>query len=60
MKDKIMKEHYCWVWQILKTELNSKNKIIALNTLPVSVLFYSFGIVNWLRKETEKTDRKMK
>jgi len=46
-----MKEYSCRVWQILKAELNSKNKIISLNTIPVSVLVYSFRIVNWLRKE---------
>jgi len=56
MKDKIMKEYNCRVWQILKTELNSKNNIISLNTIPVPVLFYSFRMVNCLRKEIQKTD----
>ena len=54
-----MKQYYCQVWQILKTELNSKNKI-SLNTIPVPVLVYSFRIVNWLKKEIQKTDRKMR
>ena len=26
MKDKLVREYYCWAWQILKTEQNSKNK----------------------------------
>jgi hypothetical protein len=46
MKDKQVKEYYCHIWQILKTGLNSKNKITAINTL----LVYSFEIVNWLKK----------
>jgi len=59
MKEKLGKEYYRWVHQILKTELNSKNKITALNTLAVPFLMYSFGIVNWLRKEIEKVDQRM-
>ena len=41
-------------------QLNSKNKITAINTLAVSVLVYSFRLVNWVRKETAKMDRKMR
>jgi hypothetical protein len=53
MTDKLVKEYYCQVQQILKTELNSQNKITAIITLAVPVLVYSFRIVN-LRKEIEK------
>ena len=53
-----MKKYYCWVRQILKTELYSKNKITAINALAVPVLVYSFGILNWSRKEIEKIVRK--
>ena len=56
MKNKLVKEYYLWVWQILKTELNSKHKITAINTIAVLVIIYSFGIVNWLRKEIGKID----
>ena len=42
------------------SRLNLKNKITAINTLAVSVLVYSFRIVNWVRKEIEKMDRKMR
>jgi hypothetical protein len=55
MKDKQVKEYYL-VWQILKTELNLKNKITAINTLAVPDLVYSFRIVNSLKKETGKID----
>jgi len=49
MTDKLVKEYYCRVQQILKTELNSQNKITTVITLAVPVLVYSFRIVN-LRK----------
>jgi hypothetical protein len=32
MKDKLVKEYYCRVWQILKTELSLKNNITATTT----------------------------
>jgi len=47
MKEKLVKECYCWLWQILKTDLNLKNKITVVNTLAVPVLLDSFGIVSW-------------
>jgi hypothetical protein len=46
MKDKLVKEYYHPVWQILKTELNLKNKITAIKTMAVPDLVYSFRIVN--------------
>jgi len=58
MKDKLVREYYHLFRQILKTKLNSKYKITAINTLVVQVQIYSFGIVNWLKKETEKMDQK--
>jgi hypothetical protein len=60
LKDKLVKEYYHWVRQILKTELNLKNKITAINNLALPVLVYSFGIINWLRKEIEKTSKNKK
>jgi len=59
MTDRLVKEYYCWVQQILKTELNSQNKITTINTSAVPVLVYSFRIVS-LRKEIEKIDWKMR
>jgi len=54
MKDSLMREYYHRVQQILKTELNSKNKITAVNTFAVPVLVYSLGIVNWLEKKLKR------
>jgi len=58
MKYNITKEYFRRIRQIFKTELNSKNKIIAINTLAVPVVTYSFGIVDWLRTDIKKMDRK--
>jgi len=55
-----VKEYDRWVQQILKTELNMKHKITAINTLDVPVLVYIFGIVNWLRKQIGKTDQNLR
>ena len=43
---------------IQKSELNAKNKIMAIGVLAVSVLRYSFGIINWKLEEIRRTDRK--
>jgi len=49
MKDRLVKQYYRRIWQFLKTELNLKNKITAIN-----MLVYSFVIVNCLKKVVEK------
>jgi hypothetical protein len=54
MQDKLARKYYEWAWQILTTELNSKNKTTAINTLAVPVLVYSFRIVNSFRKRIVK------
>jgi len=56
VKNKLVKEYYLQVWQIFKTELNSKHKVTANNTLAVPVIVYRCGIFNWLRKEIGKID----
>ena len=43
---------------VLGTELSEKNKIQAIGSLVLTVLRYSFGIVNWLQEELQKLDRK--
>ena len=47
MKEKIRKECIRRVRSILKTELNSKNKLTAINTLAIPVVTYSFNVINW-------------
>ena len=43
---------------VLKSELNSANKLEAINTLAVPVVTYSFNIINWTLQELAKLDTK--
>jgi hypothetical protein len=47
MTERSKQEHNRRLRMILKSELNAINKITAIGTLLVSVLRYSFGIINW-------------
>ena len=58
MKEKIRKEYYRRIRLVLKTELNSKNRVEAINTLAVPVVQYSFNIINWNNSELQRMDRK--
>ena len=59
-EDKLGKEYYCRVQQILKTKLHSKYSSTATNILAVPVLVYRFEMVSWFRKEIENIDQKMR
>ena len=43
---------------VLKSELNSANKLEAINALAVPVVTYSFNIINWTLQELAKLDTK--
>ena len=58
MKEKIRKEYYHRVRMILKTELNSKNKFEAINTLAIPVVTFSFNIINWTTNDLKRLDTK--
>ena len=58
MKEKVKREYFSRAKKVLKTQLNSKNKIMAINSLATPVMMYSFGILPWLKSEIEKLDRK--
>ena len=60
MKEKIRKECYRRVRAILKTELNSANRIEAINTLAIPVVTYSFNIINWTISDIKKIDVKIR
>ena len=47
MEERIRKECYRQTRAILKTELNSANKIEVINTLTVALVKYSFNVINW-------------
>ena len=46
--------------KILKTKLNSKNKIMAIKSLAAPVMISSFVILPWLKPEIEKNGQKNK
>ena len=48
MKERIKKEYYHRIKRILKTQLNAKNKILAINSLALPVISYSYGMIEWL------------
>ena len=43
---------------IIKSRLNGRNKIIAINTWAVSLMRYGAGIVKWIKNELDEIDRK--
>ena len=58
MKEKIRKEYNRRIRLVLKTELNSENRIEAINTLAVPVVQYSFNIINWNLADLSRLDTK--
>ena len=58
MKRKLRLEYYRRIRLVLRTELNSKNKITAINSLAVPVVQYSFNIINWTLEDIRRLDRK--
>ena len=58
MKEKIRKEYNQRIRLVLKSEVNSKNRIEAINTLAVPVVQYSFNIINWNLADLNRLDTK--
>ena len=58
MKDKFRNEYFRRAKLILKSKLNGRNKIMALNTWAVSILRYGAGILKWNKNELQEMDRK--
>ena len=56
MKEKIRKECYRRARTILKTELNSANRIEGINTLSMPVVQYSFNRINWTLPNLRRID----
>ena len=44
----------------MKTELKAKNIIIAINTLALPIVTYSFNIINWNLNEIKRLDAKIR
>ena len=57
MKVKIKKEHKQQIKLVLNSELNARNRIVAINTLAVPVVLYSYGIIDWKLNEIQDLDK---
>ena len=58
MKDKSRNEYFRRAKLILKSKMNGRNKIMAMNTWAVSILRYGVGILKWNKNELQEMDRK--
>lgn len=56
MKKKLKAEYFRRLRLVLKTSLNGRNKIEAINRFAVPVIEYSFGIIDWTKAELRKFD----
>ena len=56
MKDQIKKEYIRRVRNILKSKLNGRNIILAINSRAVSIVRYGAGIISWTKIELEEID----
>ena len=57
MKEKFSNEYKRRLRLVLKSKLNGRNKIMAINTWAVSVMRYGGGILKWNVAELQKIDR---
>ena len=58
MKAAFGKEYLRRLRLILKSQLNGKNKVLAINSWAISVLRYGAGVINWNMEEVKKLDRR--
>ena len=58
MKEKFSREYLRRLRLILRSELNGRNKIMAVNTWAVSVMRYGAGILKWNTDELKSLDRR--
>ena len=55
-----MREKFGNKRSILRTELNARNRIDAINSLALPVVTYSFTIINWSLTEIKKFETKIR
>ena len=60
MKQELKKELLRRTQLILKTNLNSKDRVTAINTLAIPVITYSFNIIDWNLSEVKRLDIKIR
>jgi D-mannonate dehydratase len=59
IKQDITKEFQNRLNTILKTELNGRNTIKAINTFAIPILCYTFGIIKWTVTDLDRLQRKL-
>ena len=59
MKERLKQEYSRGLRMILKSELNARNKIIAIGAIAVPVVRYSFGVINWRTEEIKSLTGKL-
>ena len=57
MKSKLKNEYFVRLKKILKSSLNSKNLITAINTYAVPAISYGFAVLDWSITELDIVDR---
>ena len=57
MKVKIRKEYNRRIKLVLKSELNTRNKIAAINTPAVPIILYGYGVIDWKLDEIQDLDK---
>ena len=55
-KDRVKKEYFNRISKIWKSELFSKNKVLAHNIFANSIFTLTFGILDWTKEEIEQID----
>ena len=60
MREKIRKECFHRMRSILRSELNARNRIDAINSLALPVVTHSFTIINWSLTEIKTFDTKIR
>ena len=60
MKEKFKKELVKRTRLILKTELKSKNRITVISMPAISMITYSFDIIDWNLREIKRLDVKVR
>ena len=58
MKSKFLKRYERRLRLVLKSKLNSRNRIMAMNTWAVALLRYEAGILKWSKAEVAAMDCK--
>ena len=58
IKDKFRNKCFRRKKSILKSKLNGRNKIIALNTWAVPILRYGAGILKWNKNELQDMEER--